>query len=101
MFEAAIGTALAFIFLMFYFDIKKVAGMAVILDVLIFGLMLWLFKGTYAGMMTGMIAGLIITFFLRGVRSSIGYKKVELHRAHKTLTPMPRWVEVPGKFSRR
>ena len=93
MFEAALGTAITFILLMFYFDIKKIAGYAWVVDVAVFGLLLWLFKGTYAGMMTGMLAGLIITFFLRGVRKSIGYKKVKLHRAHGKLVPMPRWVE--------
>ena len=93
MFEAALLTATTIIALFFYCDIKKVAGMAVLVDIATFIALIWLFKGTYAGMMTGMIAGLIITFFLKGVRKSVGYKKIKLHRSHGKLVPMPRWIE--------
>jgi thiamine transporter ThiT len=93
MFEAALGTALTFILLFFYFDVRKVAGFAILLDIGIFALMLWLFKGTYAGMMTGIIAGIIITAFLRLVRVSIGYKVLRLRRKKDELVPRIRWSD--------
>ena len=100
MFEAAAGTALTFILLMFYFDLKKIAGYAWIVDIAVFALTLWLFKGTYAGMMTGMLAGLMITFFLKGVRRVFGYKVLKVTRAPEQLVPMPRWVDVPPQYIR-
>ena len=91
MLEASIATALTFIFLFTYLGIRRVAGYAWIIDISLFVLFLWLFKGTYAGMMTGILAGLIVTIFLKVVRRTLGYQVVRLHRAHDELVPRPRW----------
>lgn len=80
MFEAAVGTALAFIFLFSYIGFKKVAGYAWIVDIALFALLLYLFKGTYAGMMTGIMAGLMITAFLKVFRGTVGYSKLHISR---------------------
>lgn len=98
MFEAALGTAITFIVLLTYFDLRKVAGFAVILDIGIFALMFWLFEGTYAGVMTGFIAGLIITLFLRGIRRFMGYKTPTVVVDPTTYKPRIEWrLTPPGK----
>jgi hypothetical protein len=101
MFEAAIGTAIAFILIIvLYFDVKKVAGLGVFVDVGFGALAMWMFAGTYAGMMTGIIAGIFVSLFLFGVRKSVGYKKLEVKRYQGQTVPMPRWTNVPPEFQR-
>ncbi len=97
MFEAALGTAVAFIFLFSYFGFKRVAGYAAIVDIAIFALCIYLFKGTYAGMMTGIFAGIIISVFLKLVRNTIGYEKVKMVRYEGKLVPEFAWKDIrPG-----
>ena len=96
MFEAALGTAVCFILLMTYLNIRRIAGYALFVDIGLFVLFVWLFMGTYAGMMTGIIAGLIVTCFLKGVRKSIGYERLRLQRRVGELYPRIRWVRTRG-----
>jgi len=94
MFEAALGTAVAFIFLFSYFGFKRVAGYAVIVDIAVFALCIYLFKGTYAGMMTGIFAGIIISVFLKSIRKTVGYEKVKLVRYEGKLVPEFTWKDI-------
>ena len=99
MFEGAIGTALCFILFFLYFDIKKIAGLAFIVDAGVFVLFLWMFQGTHTGMMTGVLASVFISGFLFMVRRTVGCKKMKIQRMKGQTCPMPRWTNVPGKFS--
>ena len=72
MFEAAVGTAVCFILLFGYLGYKRVAHYAIIVDAGVFALCIWMFMGTYAGMMTGIIAGVIISLFLKTIRATVG-----------------------------
>lgn len=93
MFEAAFGTALAFIFLFSYVGFKKVAGYAWAVDILIFALCIYLFKGTYAGMMTGIIAGIVISVFLKTIRKTVGYSVLRMKRSEHWLPEGVEWVD--------
>lgn len=96
MFEAALGTAVAFIFLFSYLGFKKVAGYAWLVDIALFALLLYLFKGTYAGMMTGIMAGLILSVFLKTFRRTVGYSK--LHISRNGWCANVSWKDIaPGK----
>ena len=94
MFEAALGTAIAFIFLFSYFGFKRVAGYAWLVDIAIFALCIYLFKGTYAGTMTGIIAGICISVFLKSIRKTVGYEKVKMVRYEGKLVPEFKWEEI-------
>ena len=97
MFEAALGTAIAFIFLFSYLGFKRVAGYAWLVDIALFALLLYLFKGTYAGMMTGIFAGIIISVFLKSIRKTVGYEKVKMVRYEGKLVPEWEWEDIkPG-----
>ncbi len=100
MFEAALGTAVAFIFLFSYFGFKKVAGYAVIVDIAVFALCIYLFKGTYAGMMTGIIAGICISVFLKSIRRTVGYEKLRLVRYKGKLVPEWEWEDIKPRGMR-
>ncbi len=94
MFEAAIGTAVCFILLFGYLGYKRVAHFALIVDVAIFAFCIYIFMGTYAGMMTGIIAGVIISLFLKLVRRSVGTEKPTLVRYEGDLMPTWTWEEI-------
>lgn len=91
MFEAAFGTAFSFILFFAYFGVRRIAGYAWIVDIGVFVLMLWMFQGTYAGMMTGVIASALITIYLKIVRNTIGYEILRLRRRRGALLPHLQW----------
>lgn len=96
MFEAALGTALAVLLMLSYFNWKRVAGLGLVIDFLLtFGLA-WLFAGTYAGVMTGIIAGLIISIVLKASRRVFGYERPVVRRRRGALLPCVIWIQVPG-----
>lgn len=97
MFEAAFGTAFCFLIVMFRFGIRKIAGYATVFDVTVTGLLMWLFSGTYAGMMTGVIAGGLISIFLNSVRRTTGVERVKLHKREGERFARPRWVHIPAR----
>ncbi len=94
MFEAALGTAIAFIFLFSYLGFKRVAGYAWLVDIALFALLLYLFNGTYAGMMTGIFAGICISVFLKSIRKTVGFEKVKMVRYEGKLVPEFKWEEI-------
>ena len=94
MFESALGTAVAFILLFGYIGFRKVAHYAFIVDAALFTLLIFIFMGTYAGMMTGIIAGVIISLFLKTVKRTIGTTKPKLVRYEGKLTPVWEWEDI-------
>ena len=92
--EAAFGTAITFILLFTYFGVKRVAGYAWLVDIGLFVLFIWLFRGTYAGAVTGILAGLLVTLFLKGVRRTVGAEQIRLVRYQGKLVPEFKWEEI-------
>lgn len=97
MVEAGLVTALGFIFILMRLNLRRVAGYAIIFDLAITLGLMWIFKGTYAGMMTGIFAGCVISAFLTLVRMTIGFERLELIRANGELSPRWRWVYHPPR----
>ena len=89
MFEAALGTAVCILLVAARFGLRRIAGYATVFDVVITATLMWMFTGTYAGMMTGIIAGGIISIFLNVTRRTLGVERVKL------VEGRPRWVYIP------
>ena len=94
MFEAATGTAVCFILLFGYLGYKRVAHYALIVDVGIFAFCIYIFMGTYAGMMTGIIAGVIISLFLKTIRRTVGTQRPKMVRFEGKLVPEFKWEDI-------
>ena len=94
MMEAAVLTFFAFMLVMFRFGIRKIAGYATVFDVSVTVLLMWLFTGTYAGMMTGIIAGGLISLFLNLIRKTVGVERLRLVRIPGHPLPQVRWVHI-------
>ncbi len=54
MFLAGLIAALAMIFLLLKFNLKRIAKYDIFLDVVITFFFIWIFAGTFAGMMAGL-----------------------------------------------
>lgn len=97
MFEAALGTAFCFMIVAFRFGIRRIAGYATAFDIFITVLLMWLFTGTYAGMMTGVIAGGLISIYLNIVRKTIGVERLRFVKEPGRRLPKWRWVHIPAR----
>ena len=95
MIEAGIITAIGIIWLLCRFNLKRIAGHAAFWDISITGLLVFVFLGTYAGMVTGMLAGVIVSLFLTIIRKFAGYEKLQVVRLPNERIGQARWVSYP------
>jgi len=94
MLEAGLLTAIGVIWIMCRMNLKRVAGYALVWDVVITAGLTFLFIGTYAGMVTGILAGVIVSLFLTVVRKTAGAERLKLVRRTDDVLPRVRWKEV-------
>jgi len=94
MLEAGLITAIGVIWILSRMNLKRVAGYALFWDVVITGLLVFVFIGTYAGMMTGAFAAVIVSVFLTGVKKTLGAERMTLQRSPDDALPRVRWKEV-------
>lgn len=80
------------LYLFSYFDVRKVLNYAFIIDIVVTGGFIYMFAGSYAGMMTGVIAGLIVSGVLRIARTLMGVKSPRLVRRAGALIPTIVWT---------
>lgn len=83
--------ALTVLWLLSYIGFRKVFGYAFAADVLITGGMIYMFAGSYAGMMTGVIAGLMISITLKVGARVFGKERLALARRKGRITPSLFW----------
>lgn len=99
MIEAGLISALGFIIVLARFNLRRVAGYALLFDVLITSALVWMFLGTYAGMMTGLFAGVIVSLFLTSVQKTVGYERAKLIRRSGNIFPSVVWVRTKGSLT--
>ena len=80
------------LYLFSYTDVRKVFNYAFIIDIIVTGGFIYMFAGSYAGMMTGVIAGLIVSGCLRIGRATMGVSKPRWIRRSGALFPSLIWV---------
>ena len=56
--------AVAMLFLLFKFNLRRVVSFDIMLDIVITFFFIWIFAGTFAGMMAAIIGGLIVSVVL-------------------------------------
>ena len=84
--------AATLLYLFTYFNIRRVLFFSLAIDVIVTGGFIYMFAGSYAGMMTGVIAGLLVSLSLRAGRKLVGIERPLLARAKGNLLPSIRWV---------
>lgn len=84
--------AATIMWLLSYFNFRRLLGYAALLDIVITGGFMWMFAGSYAGMMTGLIAGLIVSISLRAGRKLFGVERLTFRRADGSIIPSLVWT---------
>lgn len=77
---AGVFSALAILFLLAKFDMKKVLWLDIPIDIASTILLVVMFAGTFAGMMAAVIGGCIISATLFGMKKVVGYKKPKIKK---------------------
>ncbi len=80
------------LWLLSYIGFRKVFYFAFITDVVCTGTLVYMFSGSYAGMMTGVIAGGLLSMFLRAGRTVAGSSKPRWIRRSGNIMPTLVWV---------
>jgi len=80
------------LYLCSYIGFRRIFAYAFILDLLVTAGFIWMFAGSYAGMMTGVIAGLIFSATMRIGRRVMGIEKLTFVRGYGRILPTPIWV---------
>ena len=98
MLSAGLLTALGIIFLLYKVGFKRVLAYDVIVDVVATIGLMYVFAGTYSGMMAAIIGGLFISVVLIIAKQFVSYKKLSCSwvlysvKNIKLRRPTLRWV---------
>lgn len=94
MFLAGLIAALAMIFLLLKFNLKRIAKYDIFLDVIITFFFIWIFAGTFAGMMAGLFAGAMISIFLYWAKRSVPQEELRWIKTKRFPYRKLAWVQV-------
>lgn len=92
MITQGIIAAITVLWLLSYMNFRRVLGYAFLVDVVVTGGFVFMFAGSYAGMMTGVIAGLIVSATLRVGTMALGKERLVARRAKGNILPSFVWV---------
>ena len=79
---------------------RKLLGFDIYLDIIATLTMMWMFQGTYAGMMAAIVGGLAFSIVLIIAKHIVGYKKLKWHNDSDHLIPTLRWHEAKPSWRR-
>lgn len=91
---AGVISALGLLFLLFKFGIRRVITFDIPIDIGFTALLMFLFAGTFGGMMAAMVGGLIISVTLFVMRSSMTREELMFVKTKAFPYRKMRWVEV-------
>jgi len=94
MITAGLLSAAGLLFLIFKFGVRRAISFDIPIDIACTGLLMFLFAGTYGGMMTAMIGGLIISITLLIMRRTMAREVLMFSKTRKFPYRSLRWVEV-------
>jgi len=77
---AGILSAAAVIFLLLKLDLKKVLAFDIGVDVIVTFAFVFLFAGTYSGMVAAAMAGCLVSGFLLAAKKTLGYERPRFGR---------------------
>jgi len=91
---AGLLSALGLLVLIFKFGIRRIIAYDIPIDIVSTGLLMYLFAGTYSGMIAAMVGGLIISITLFTVKKSIYREELKLVKVSVFPYRKLRWIEV-------
>jgi len=91
---AGMLSALGLLFLIFKFGIRRVIAYDIPIDVTVTGLLMFLFAGTYSGMIAAMVGGLIVSVTLFVMKKTMYREELKIVRISKFPYRSVRWMGV-------
>lgn len=86
--------AVTILWLLSYFGFRRVFGYAAVVDIVVTGGFMYMFAGSYGGMMTGLVAGLIVSCVLKFGGRVFGKERARVARLKGDLFPSLVWQRV-------
>ncbi len=99
MIEAGLISAVALFLVLARFNLRRICGYRTFVDVCATAAFVFVFIGTYAGMMTGILAGACVSLMLNIMTKLYGYERAHLVRMKGHLLPTLVWTATPGRLS--
>lgn len=84
--------AATILWLLSYFNFRRIFGYAAFVDIAVTGGFMFMFAGSFGGMMTGLIAGLMVSIVLKFGGRIFGYERATIVRLKGNLLPSIVWV---------
>ena len=94
MITAGLISAAGLLFLLFKFGARRVITYDIPIDILTTSLLMFLFAGTFGGMMAAMVGGLIISVTLFAMKSTMTREELVWVKTKAFPYRKLRWVEV-------
>lgn len=91
---AGLLSALGLLVLIFKFGIRRVIAYDIPIDIVITGFLMYVFAGTYSGMIAAMIGGLIISITLFIMKRTMRREELKLIKISKFPYRAIRWIGV-------
>jgi len=91
---AGVISALSILFLLFKFGIRRVISFDIPIDISTTVLLMFLFAGTFGGMMAAMVGGLFISVVLFAMKATMTREELCVIKTKSFPYRKLRWVEV-------
>lgn len=91
---AGLLSAAGLLFLIFKFGIRRAIAFDIPIDIGATGLLMFLFAGTFGGMMAAMVGGLVVSIVLFVMKRTMTREVLSLVKTKKFPYRALRWVEV-------
>jgi membrane protein CcdC involved in cytochrome C biogenesis len=94
MITAGLLSALGLLFLIFKFGVRRAITYDIPLDIAATGLLMFLFAGTFGGMMVAMVGGLVVSITLFVMKKTMVREELMFVKTKKFPYRQLRWIEV-------
>jgi membrane protein CcdC involved in cytochrome C biogenesis len=91
---AGILSALGLLFLIFKFGIRRIITYDIPIDIAVTGFLMYVFAGTYSGMIAAMVGGLIVSVVLYTLKRTMRREELQLVKTSNFPYRAVRWVGV-------
>lgn len=87
-------SALGLLFLIFKFGVRRIITYDIPIDIAVTGFLMYVFAGTYSGMLAAMIGGLIVSITLFIMKRTMRRETLQLTKTDKFPYRAWRWIQV-------
>lgn len=91
---AGLLSALGLLVLIFKFGVRRIIAYDIPIDICVTGLLMFLFAGTYSGMIAAMVGGLIVSITLFVMKKTMYREELKVVKISKFPYRKIRWIEV-------